>query len=143
MNTLDYILNKFNLTFDDNTRMPIEIPDFGRNQLAGLLHELNYKTAVEVGVAAGEYSEILCRANTQMKLYGVDIWAPYEGYRWYTKQSTLDSLYVKAKRLLDPYENYEFVKAFSMDALKRFEDSSLDFVYLDANHDDPFVTHDI
>ena len=30
-----------------------------------------------------------------------------------------------------------------MDAVNRFEDNSLDFVYIDANHTEPFVTQDI
>lgn len=145
MNTasLDYILNKFNLSFDTNAPMPIEIPDFGRDQLPQLLHELDFKTGVEVGVAEGIYSKILAEANPQMKLYGVDCYVPYEGYRWYTRQTSLDSLYIKVRRRLGPFENYELIKAFSMDAVKRFEDNSLDFVYLDANHEDPFVTQDI
>ena len=38
---------------------------------------------------------------------------------------------------------YTFVQKFSMDAVKDFEDNSLDFVYIDANHDFRHVTEDV
>lgn len=143
MSTLDYIINKFKLDILPVTKMPVEIPNFGRNELALLLRELNFNYGVEVGVAAGAYSEILCKANPQMVISGVDSWAPYPGYRDYVRQSTLDGLYKKASLLPGKYPNYQIIKEFSIDAVKRFADKSLDFVYLDANHKDPFVTQDI
>lgn len=143
MNTLDYILTKFNLSFDENTPMPIEIPDFGRRPLAGLLNELNFKIGVEVGVAAGEYSEVICRANPQMKVYGIDPYAPQAGYRDYKRQSTFKRFHEEAKARLATCNNYEFRNIPSMEALTEFADESLDFVYIDANHQEPFVTQDI
>ena len=50
MKTLDYVIKKFNL--DVGKPSPIEIPNVGRNDLPHWLHELNFKTGVEVGVAA-------------------------------------------------------------------------------------------
>lgn len=44
MNTLDYILKKFNITFDEKTQMPIEISNFGRDKMASLFSELDFKT---------------------------------------------------------------------------------------------------
>jgi predicted O-methyltransferase YrrM len=143
MNTLDYILKKFSLSFDDKTPMPIEIPGVGRDELAVLLDELGFKTGVEVGVAAGEYSEILCEANPQMKLYGVDPYKPYRNYQDYVRPSTFAKLHKEARQRLGDRPNYEFIEEFSMDAIKRFADNSLDFVYIDANHREPFITQDI
>ncbi len=141
MSTLEYLQKKFNL--DLSKELPIEIPDVGRNNLARWLNELDFKIGVEVGVAAGEYSEILCYANPQMKIYGIDSWIPYNGYTDYTKESTFATLYHDAKKRLSKYTNYEFINELSMDAVKRFKDESLDFVYIDANHDDPYITQDI
>lgn len=141
--TLDYISNKFKLSFDDKTPMPIEIPDFGRNQLADLLRELDFKTGVEVGVAAGDYSEVICRANPQMKLYGVDPYTPLKGYRDYTRRATFDTFHAEAKTRLGSFNNYEFIYKPSLDAVKDFADDSLDFVYIDANHEEPFITNDV
>lgn len=123
--------------------MILEIANFGRARLADLLRELNAEIAVEVGVAGGWYSSILMAKNPQMKLYGVDPWVPYRGYTDYTKTSTFSKLLGEAEGRLLKYPNYEFLKEFSMDALKRFEDDSLDFVYIDANHGNPYVSQDI
>lgn len=85
MNTLDFIPKKFDINFDDSTPMPIEIPNFGRNQLAALFNELEFKIGAEIGVEKGTYSETLCKAIPGVKLYCIDAWTIYEGYdvsRW-------------------------------------------------------------
>lgn len=123
--------------------MVLEISNFGRNKLAELLHQLDYKVGVEIGVAAGYYSSVIMRHNPQMKLYGVDPWIKYEGYTDYQLSSTFKTLEETAHQRLDKYPNYTFLKEFSTDALKRFEDNSVDFVYLDGNHSDPYISQDI
>lgn len=143
MDTQQYILDKFGLSYDQDSPMLIEIPNVGRNDLAKLLHELDFKTGVEVGVAAGEYSEILAKTNPQMKLYGIDPYVSYKGYRDYQRQSTFAKLYQAAHQRLDGFTNFEFVPEFSQGALRQFDDNSLDFVYIDANHQDPYITEDI
>lgn len=143
MATLNYILTKFHLDFDDSTPMPIEIPNQGRDNLAQWLKELDFKTGVEVGVAEGIYSKTLVRANPQMKLYGVDPFKPYRGYRDYTRKDTFKRLYDEATRRLTKYPNYKFIEDFSLEAVKRFTDNSLDFVYIDANHAEPYISQDI
>lgn len=141
MNTLDYIVKKFKL--DVSAPSPIEILSAGRNDLAEWLHDLDFKIGVEIGVDEGEYSEILCKANPQMKVYGVD---PYESYNGLADYQTVEEFKVaqeRAKDRLSKFPKYVFIKEFSMDALKRFADNSLDFVYIDANHTDPYVTWDL
>lgn len=140
MNTLDYIIKKYKIDLSD--KLPIDIPNVGKDDLADLLHELDFKTGVEVGVAQGKYAKKLCEANPQMKVYGVDIWRAYDGYTDYY-QEKLDICYEKARELLAPFPNHQIIKDFSMNAVKQFADNSLDFVYIDANHDDPYVTEDI
>jgi hypothetical protein len=137
--SLDYILNKFNLSFDDKTPMPIEIPDFGRNQLTVLFKELGYKVGAEIGVHRGEYSETLCKNNPGLKLYGVD---PYKAYDQYNNQQEVDDYNEEAKTRLEPY-NYRFITKPSLDAVRDFEDESLDFVYIDGNHEFDYVTADM
>lgn len=141
--TLGYILNKYDLSSDDKTRGVIEIPNVGRNNLAALLHELGFKTGVEVGVQRGRYSEVLCHENPQMKVYGVDAWKHFKTLNDYAPQETCDLFYEEAKARMAPYQNYEIIRAWSMDAVKKFKDESLDFVYIDANHEYPFVMEDL
>jgi hypothetical protein len=120
-----------------------EIADVGRDDLAQILHKLDFKTGVEVGVAAGAYSETLAKHNPQMKLWGIDPYAGYRPYRDYTLKSTFDRMRQEAYERLKPYPNYEFIYDFSMEAIKDFEDESLDFVYIDGNHQEPYVSEDI
>lgn len=140
MNTLDYILHKFNI--DQSAESPIEIPNVGRNDLVKLTNELNFKVGVEVGVARGEYSQKICEANPQMKLYSIDAWTAYGNYPDYTAE-TLESYFKETKERLAPFPNCEIIRAFSMETVRRFADNSLDFVYIDSNHQDPFITEDI
>lgn len=148
MNTLEYILKKYNL----RRRNYIEIPNTGRNDLALLLHELDFKIGVEIGVQRGFYSKVLCDANPQMKIYGVDPWESAENSKKNqpgkqtqnsTSQNTCDRIYKDAVKRLRPYSKYHILKEYSVDAAKRFEDESLDFVYIDGNHEDAFVLEDI
>lgn len=121
----------------------LEISNFGREQLAEMLCDLGAKTAVEVGVAAGEYSEVLCRANPQMKVYGVDPWLPYKGYKDYVRKSTFNQLRAKALERLAPYPNWQAIEQMSDMAARRFKPHSLDFVYIDANHAEPWISLDL
>jgi hypothetical protein len=142
MNAQDYILNKFGINFDDSTRMPMEILNIGRKGIAELFGELGFNIGAEIGVREGEYSEILSKANPKLKLYGVDPYIAYKGYRDNIKNESYDAYYEEAKTRLVSY-NYEFIKKYSMDALNDFKDHSLDFVYIDANHDFKNCTNDI
>lgn len=142
MNSLDFILDKFNLVFNDTTRMPIEIPKVGRKVMAELFCELGFISGAEIGVREGEYSEIMCRANPKLELYGVDPYIAHKGYRDHIKDEPFEAYYEEAKKRLTPY-NFKFVRKFSLDALNDFANQSLDFVYIDGNHDFKNCTNDI
>lgn len=132
MHTLEFVRNKFGL--DINGRPPIEIPNYGRDQLGALFHELAFRTGVEIGVANGVYSETLMKANPQLKMWGVDPYEPHQGYRDYVHESTFNQMLSDAHERLDKFPNYTFIRKYSMDALADFEDGTLDFVYIDGDH---------
>jgi hypothetical protein len=140
LDTLQHIINKYKL--NPAQRLPIEIPDMGRNQLAEVFYELNFTSGAEIGVESGAYSEILCKANPSLHLFCVDAWITYRGYRDYTRPETIATFYENAQKTLSQY-NTTLIRKFSMDAVKDFKDESLDFVYIDGNHTFPFVTQDI
>ena len=140
MDTLEFIKNKYNL--DLNRPSPIEIPDVGRDDLGGLFKELGFKKGVELGVEQGVYSEILCKGNPGMRLFGVDAWASYRGYRDHVSQKKLDGFKQATLTRMKPYK-FTAIQEFSMDALNYFEDGELDFVYVDANHTFVHVAQDI
>jgi len=139
--TLSYILNRFQID-PTRVRSPIELPNFGRDDLATLFSELGFKVGAEIGVEQGLYSEVLCKANPDMKLYGVDAWAAYKGYRDHSSQEKMDGFYQDAIDRLAPY-NCEIVRKFSIEASLDFPDKSLDFIYIDANHELYYVLDDL
>lgn len=143
--TFEYILKKFDLKL--NAWEPIAIPNMGRDQLPLLLAELGFKTGAEIGVERGIYSEIILKANPQLHLYSIDPWkaSAYEpGIHGVDQdQDHFDSYYKVAKKRLAPYKNCEIIRKVSLVAVKDFPDESLDFVYIDANHEFVEVASDL
>lgn len=144
ISTFDYIVNKYKLNI--GKEYVIEIPNMGRADLAGLFAELNFNKGAEIGVEKGLFSEVLCKANPKLHLYGIDPWkvSVYEpGIQGiYYDQKIYDDLYKEAVKRLKPYK-CTLIRKTSMTAAKGFPDESLDFVYIDGNHDFVNVTNDI
>lgn len=141
MTTIGYVKNRFNLDLNKNKRI-VEIPNTDRETLAKLFWELEYTKGAEIGVEAGLYSEVLCQKNNNLHLYCIDAWRAYDGYRDHVSQEKVDQIYESAKKRLEPF-NCTFIRRFSMDSLHFIEDGSLDFVYIDANHEFQHVVNDI
>ena len=139
--TLALVARNFNI--DLSQPSPIEVPNVNRKELAKLFRRLNFRVGAEIGVESGLYSRDLCKCNPKAKVYLVDAWAAYKGYREHVTQAKIDSLYEKALERLGGFGNYEIVRKFSMEAVKDFANESLDFVYIDGNHGLEWVVQDI
>ena len=113
-----------------------------RIDLAKHFNDLGFKKGAEIGVFDGYFSEVLCREIPGLKLYPIEKWECYSGYRDGNYQLMLNEAYETTKRVLSPYD-CEIIKKHSVDAVQDFEDESLDFVYIDANHNYEFVKEDI
>lgn len=144
VNTLDYIVNKYNINFSKK-RIDgyIVIPGMKRADLAKLFGEINFKIGAEIGVLSGEYSEVLCRLNPKAKIYSIDSWISYSEFPDFTKKNVLSNCYNTAVKTLGKYKNSNIIKKTSMDAIRDFADESLDFVYIDANHTFEYVFKDV
>jgi len=142
MDTLGYIIDKYKIIM--GRHYPIEIPRMRRSDLAVLFDDLGFTTGVEIGVEQGFYSEILCKANPQLTLYSIDAWQPYFGYHDYREQDreVMEARRQEALQRLSKY-NCKVIEKFSMDAVGDFEDGSLDFVFIDGNHELPWALDDI
>jgi len=145
MSTLKYIIDKYNLSEKiEKKEWPVRIIGACRIDLAQIMIELGFKgIGVEVGVAQGEFLCHFLKHVPMEKWYGIDPFVPYKGYTDYTLRKTFETLENKTKENIGGFKNCEIIKEFSMDAVKRFEDNSLDFVYIDANHRNPWVSEDI
>lgn len=98
---------------------------------------------VEIGVAEGWYSREIMKLGQVEQMWGVDPYRPHQGYRDYTRDKTFMKLITKAYKRLGKYPNYTFIEAYSLDAAKRFDDNSLDWVYIDGDHSYEAVRDDI
>ena len=141
METLKHITNKHDLVLGTNSK--IEIPNVTRDILTKWAHELGFKIGVEVGVAGGIFSRVICETNPQMKVYGVDPWESYSDYEVGGTPEEFAKYEHRARKRLASYTNYEILKEYSVTALQKFEDNSVDFVYIDANHREPFISEDV
>lgn len=120
----------------------IEIPDVGREDLTHLFHQLGYKVGAEIGTERGLFAETICRNNPELKLYCIDPYLAYKGYREHKSQNKLNGFYEEAGERLRPYDA-TFIRKPSIEAATRFKDGSLDFIYIDGNHSLLHVVQDL
>ncbi len=141
MDTLQHLIKAFDIP-EDLADYPKHKVAFMREGLGDLFNDLGFTKGAEIGVEQGEFSEILAKANPALKLYCIDAWKAYKGYRDHTNQDKLEGFYESTKKRLEPY-NCQIVRKFSVDASREFEENSLDFVYIDGNHSFYNVVADI
>jgi Methyltransferase domain len=109
-----------------------------------LPHVLNLRgltgQGVEVGVCRGEFSDVIL-AQWPGTLYLVDPWSPLDDYK---ETYDHEQNYKECTERLSKYQGRAvFVRQTSLDATQFFDDGSLDFVYLDANHEYESVLKDM
>ena len=114
--------------------LPIAVKQSGtiadsRIALAKVFRDAGYKRGAEIGVNAGAYSLVLCETIPGLEYYGIDTWSKPHRKR-------------RAKKRVSNF-NATLMQMTSMEALDHFEDESLDFVYIDANHAYDYVAPDI
>lgn len=100
-----------------------------RLELAKYFAERGLNTGAEIGVSDGRYSEVLCRSNPKLKLMCIDVW-------------NNERIFALAKKKLAVY-NTELIRQSSVEAAKDVADDSLDFVFIDADHNYKSVRNDI
>jgi predicted O-methyltransferase YrrM len=105
---------------------------------------VNGKKGVEIGVFTGSFSKYILE-NWDGVLYMVDVWRPLgEEYEDMSNHLNYQNAYQLAMDNIKGYEDRGImIRATSKDASNIFEDNSLDFIYIDANHAYDFVKEDI
>ena len=141
MDTLKHIVDKWNL---DLTRpMPIPIKISRYRTLLALFRDLGFSKGAEIGVHKGRYSRYICDRVPGIELFCVDPWLAYDDYVECKKdQEGMNYCYETTVRRLASY-NCNVIRASSLDAVKYFDDYSLDFVFIDGNHSFRYVIDDI
>jgi hypothetical protein len=113
-----------------------------RRELAVHFGELGFTSGAEIGVERGVFSEILCQSIPGLKLLAVDMWAPKAGYREHVTAAELARFEMETRKRLARYGAH-VIKGLSTDVAKTVPDGSLDFVYIDADHDYDSVYTDL
>lgn len=147
MDTTNYIVNKFKINI--GREYFIDIPQMkGSVDLAKLFADLKYSVGAEIGTDEGEYAQVLLNTIPSLKLHCIDPWtanAYVKGEQPEGKEEQIyfDERFYKTQERLNEYDNVIIHRKTSMEALKDIENGSLDFVYIDGNHDFLNVTQDI
>ena len=124
-------------------------PLSSRNQFGNFLNERGLvEKGVEVGTHRGEYASTLLK-HWKGTLYCIDPWRflpEYENQSKFLEGSNgnrqLD--YLAAKTSLAPYGPKAVIrKKTSREGANDFREGSVDFVYLDGNHERPYIDEDI
>jgi len=111
---------------------PVRVKDFHREDVSKIISLIGLHKGAEIGVAAGEHSEVMLQNIEGCELLCVDFW----GVAWSKKLEPV------ARKRLAPY-NATIIKATSMEAARQVPNGSLDFVYIDANHTFDYVMEDL
>lgn len=120
-----------------------------RDELPKFFKEYGFKKGVEIGVSWGE--NIVKYGDAGLDIIGVDPWDPHTDEDEFRKLVSIDGEYGStiegverlARERTQKYPNIELMKMTSLQALKYFEDRSLDFVYIDGNHSFGYVAMDL
>jgi SAM-dependent methyltransferase len=108
-----------------------------------------FNKGVEIGTDQGEFAEVLVETNPNLKLACIDPWKaqayePNEQPESRENQEFFDKRFQETVSRLFSYRGrVNLIRTTSMDAVQDFENNSLDFVYIDGNHDFLNVTQDI
>lgn len=105
-------------------------------------------SGAEIGVASGIFSRTLLRYSALQTLYSVDSWEsmPQSRYQDITNGTPrqMKRMFRAAKKNLLPFGSRSVIMRMpSIQAARQFENATLDFVYIDANHAERDVTEDI
>lgn len=125
---------------------PYWIPDCSREDLPEFFKQLGFKKGVEVGVSLAWNIVGYCEAG--FEIYGIDPWQDSRDNTYKKIVSTkgchtIEEVYDEAVERTKKYPNCHLIRKLSMDALDDFPDRSLDFVYIDANHEFGYVAMDL
>lgn len=107
-----------------------------------MLKERGAKRGVEVGTDHGKYAQQLCEGIPDLELYCVDPYKAYTEGEITHSQEEVDQIYKEAQRRT-LHNNCLIIRKTSMEAVQDIPYNSLDFVFIDGNHEYDYVLEDI
>jgi Methyltransferase domain len=124
-------------------KMPTDLS--WREQVVLLIEKLSFDgIGVEVGTANGTYALEILRNTNIKELVCVDPYQSYESFNDALNFVDMEGMYQRAKDALGQFgARSKLLRDFSTDAAMKFNDDSLDFVYVDGNHQSKWVEADL
>lgn len=112
--------------------------------LVDILKEKGFKIGVEIGTDRGGYAEDICKRYPEFELYTCDPYLPYNEGKEVKTQEDMNHFRDEARELLGNYPNCTFIPGQTSKQLAEvFKDNSIDFVFIDGNHEYEGVKEDI
>ena len=111
--------------------------------LIDMFKDLGFKVGVEIGTDRGFYAKDICIRFPEVKLYTIDPFLPYTEGDSVKTQEDMEKIYEEAKYRLSFHKNCTIIRNTSMEAVKAFSPNSIDFVFIDGNHDFKHAYEDI
>ena len=121
----------------------------GGDDLPVLFNRLGFiGVGAEVGVRNGNYSAWILHRWAGLQLISIDPWIAAPGDEYVdianAAQRRHDDLYIQTVHRLQPFGDRSAIwRMTSADAARQVRDASLDFVYIDARHDEAAITEDL
>jgi predicted O-methyltransferase YrrM len=119
---------------------------FNYQRFYDYVSEQNFKVLVEVGVWKGSSISYLASKNVQSKIYAVDLFQ--ETYRYKKgklkqEASKINLTYNENLVRTNTRDLITDIKCYSWDGASHFDDNSIDFVFIDADHSYEAVKKDL
>jgi hypothetical protein len=118
------------------------VPGFTRLKLAEFFAERGYTVGAEIGVADGRFSLVLCQTIPHLRLFCIDPWRPYPENPRGGSVVRHERNYALARERLAPYAVL-FWRMMSLEAAAEIPDGTLDFCFVDGNHEKDYVLADL
>lgn len=140
--TLEVIKEMFQFDINQD-QMPIHLQGDRRIDLPRIFKNSGFTNGAEIGVWEGEYSRTLVRRVPNLHLYCIDPWKSYgDFHETCNDDAIMEAAYEKTKEELKG-RNVTIFRCESKDAVLNVPDGSLDFVFIDGNHNLPYTIADL
>lgn len=148
---MSFIIEKYNndilIMKFSNGEPVLRSEGFCQRGLDNLIQNLpNDIVMAEIGCAGGGSTYQFITSGKIKKMYCIDSWVTgYSNEDWLSKFNMEEVEYIFDYNLSNYIKENKIIKIKnkSEDAVKLFEDKYFDFIYIDANHEHPFIDNDI
>lgn len=131
-----------------NKGKPFWIPGAKRADLPPFFKSLGFQKGVEIGVSWGQNIVDYCKEG--FDICGIDPWKDSRDNNYRKIVSidgkygqSIEGVYQLAKERTKDYPKCALIRKTSEEAIDDFPDRSLDFVYIDGNHNFGYVAMDL